>query len=317
MFALVCSMCWNVASAQKLYAGDPYKWNELKAGDEILLNNGGAYGDDIAGYGGPGQFLCGATTPAAGWMEGITLAKTDTLNADHNNDPTGQTLTDFNVWILVDAGTITTLDDEEFQAFYLKNKKTNEYIECFEQFTKETFASHTTPQLAKATSFVPRPIDSYSDVNTFMLKKYADDPDYGVIFSHYVVTTQVNSDTNEEEQVGTWWNLGYAWNYVHSYYGTASDMVGWNVLRPALSQTNEMKFRDFMASLGSDVSFLAGTDPGKFGEEEVIAFENALASAQDAQSARRLERRKGIRPSGKPQCHILAGQCKGRIGDRG
>ena len=66
MFALVCSMCWNVASAQKLYAGDPYKWNELKAGDEILLNNGGAYADDIAGYGGPGQFLCGATTPAAG-----------------------------------------------------------------------------------------------------------------------------------------------------------------------------------------------------------------------------------------------------------
>ena len=282
MFALVCSMCWNVASAQKLYAGDPYKWNELKAGDEILLNNGGAYADDIAGYGGPGQFLCGATTPAAGWMEGITLAKTDTLNADHNTDPTGQTLTDFNVWILVDAGTITTLDDEEFQAFYLKNKKTNEYIECFEQFTKETFASHTTPQLAKATSFVPRPIDSYGDVNTFMLKKYADDPDYGVIFSHYVVSTQVNKDTNEEEQVGTWWNLGYAWNYVHSYYGTASDMVGFNVLRPALSQTNEMKFRDFMASLGSDVSFIAGTDPGKFGEDEVIAFENALASAQDA-----------------------------------
>ena len=119
MFALVCSMCWNVASAQKLYAGDPYKWNELKAGDEILLNNGGAY-----------------ATPAAGWMHGITLAKTDTLNADKNTDPTGQTLTDFNVWILVDAGTITTLDDEEFQAFYLKNKKTNEYIECFEQFRR-------------------------------------------------------------------------------------------------------------------------------------------------------------------------------------
>ena len=89
MFALVCSMCWNVASAQKLYAGDPYKWNELKAGDEILLNNGGAYNDDIAGYGGPGQFLCGATTPAAGWMEGITLAKTDTLNRSPHHRPHG------------------------------------------------------------------------------------------------------------------------------------------------------------------------------------------------------------------------------------
>lgn len=283
MLTLVCSMCWNVASAQKIYAGDPYKWNELKAGDEILLNNGGSYDGAgfNSGYAGPGQFMCGATTPAAGWFHGINLAKTDTLNINNNTDPTGNKLSEFNVWILVDAGTITDIYDEEYQAFYLKNKKTGEYIECFEQFSDETYASHTTPQLAKATSFVPRSVDTYSDTQKDLLKKYSEDPDYGAIFSHYVVTTKVNTETGEEEQEGTWWHLGFAWNYVYSYYGTATDMIGYNVLKPVTGLSAKAKLEMFMASIG-DPEFNIGTEPGYFGQNEVIAFEDALLAAQDA-----------------------------------
>jgi hypothetical protein len=282
MLTLVCSMCWNVASAQKIYAGDPYKWNELKAGDEILLNNGGAYSDDVAGYGGPGQFLCGYTVAQNGYVAGITLAKTDTLNESKNTDPTGNKLTDANVWILVDAGTITDIYDEEYQAFYLKNKKTGEYIECFESTPTATdFVSHTTPQLAKATSFVPQPVDSYDGVKKTTLKKYEEDPDYGVIFSHYVVTTKVNSETGEEEQEGTWWHLGYFWNYTYSYYGTAVDMVGWNALKPVEGLSPKMLLEMFMTSIAG-AEFNAGTDPGYFGADEVIAYEDALLAAQDA-----------------------------------
>ena len=261
--------------AQKLYAGAPYKWTELTANDEVLLSNAGTINHDIAVDLGIAQFLCGYTIEANGNQTGISLAKTDTLDVNNNSDPTGQKLTEANVWILVDAGKITTLENKEYQAFFLKNKKTGEYIEAFPQVT-DGITLHTTPSLGNATSFVIQSVDTYEGVRTTILKRYEEDPDYGAVFSHYVVTKN-----DEGENVGTWYHLGHFWHYTYTYYGTATEMAGWNVMRVEFTQTWEDKLSILYTSFNGK-EFNAGTDPGCYGEDEVIAFEDVLVYIEDS-----------------------------------
>ncbi len=272
---LVGCMTSQHAMAQELYAGAPYKWTELTANDEVLLSNGGTINHDIAVDLGMAQFLCGYIVEANGNQIGMSLAKTDTLDANNNSDPTGQKLTEANVWILVDAGKITTLENKEYQAFFLKNKKTGEYIEAFPQVT-DGIILHTTPSLDKATSFVIQSIDTYEGVRTTMLKRYDEDPDYGAVFSHYVVTKN-----DEGENVGTWYHLGHFWHYTYTYYGTATEMAGWNVMRVESTQSWEDKLSLLYTKIYYGGEFVAGTDPGCCGEDEIIAFEEALVEALD------------------------------------
>ena len=269
---------WASASmAQALYAGDPFKWNELKTGDEILLGNGGTKDGRMVAGRDFGQFLCGYTVAANGGQTGLSLAKTDTLNFASNTDPSGHVLSDANVWILEDAGRVKTLANEDYPAFFLKNKKTGEYIEAF-TVPADGVVSHTTPSKEHATPFVFRSADTYRQTETNLLKMFEDDPDYGALLSHYEVT----KDTLTGLDTGVWYQLGHYWDNTYTYYGTDIDKVAWNVLKVASTESWEKKVSDYLVSIIGTKTFIAGTDPGMFGEKELKAYENVLVSIYDA-----------------------------------
>lgn len=230
------------------------------------------WNEHAEGNNGTYQYLCGSmSTGTNAWDGSSSLGKTD-IGKIKNSDPNGTTLTENNIWVLVNAGKVNKTNSDgttvQLQQFYIKNLKTQQYIvgdaTAHSPGTKNLY---TAPEKSKATAFI------FEDPSTYGLNEgnWELDEVGGVVISH------VESDGSVKNHMGPFWN------YTFTYYGDATDMIAWNLYTPKYDSSFKTLLKVLVDSISSaGTTYVAGNDPGNYSADEIDIYEIALAEAQDA-----------------------------------
>ncbi len=233
-----------------LVKGDRIPWSELKAGDEILLQNASGTWDL--------QYSSVVTDLTICFLQGVP----DNYNrsADtHQLDCSMAALSSDNIYIVVEAPE----QHEGVPSYYLQHKDTKKYVQGVESGLQTFLVDN----IAEATSFeVEGALDSYEPHNQWQST--------GLVDNETGVLTHYNGDTKL--------HFGPFWNYGYTYYGPATDIIVWNFYRTAYDQSAKAKLGALLDEIKADGNtFTIGTEPGYYPEEQVKAYENTYLDADD------------------------------------
>ena len=177
--------------------GDRIPWYELKAGDAIVLQN--ATGTWVTDAKGTFKYAnCKYRVLEEVFLTG-SVGKMKAGWLDVTND----SLSEDNVYVLVEAQPMR----DEHDAFYLKHRASGQYITC------TTSGTSLTADVNSATAFELSGTDGFPGHAQWTATGCVDE--FTLVLTHYEGETE--------------YRFGPFWNYGWSYYGTAKDIVVWNV----------------------------------------------------------------------------------------
>ena len=232
--------------------GDRIPWYELKAGDAIVLQN--ATGTWVTDAKGTFKYAnCKYRVLEEVFLTG-SVGKMKAGWLDVTND----TLSEDNVYVLVEAQPMR----DEHDAFYLKHRASGQYITC------TTSGTSLTADVNSATAFELSGTDGLPGHAQWTATGCVDE--FTLVLTHYEGETE--------------YRFGPFWNYGWSYYGTAKDIVVWNVFgEPRQDASAYINLKKLMNQITQAAQqFPAGSEPGYYPVDLVDAYEIALMNARSA-----------------------------------
>ena len=226
-----------------LKKGDRVSWDAVTAGDRLLLNN--ATGTLNMAY--PN---CKFSSVDNVFLNAVQHQYT---TEGVRLDVSAATLSSDNIFVLVAAPE----QHEGVPSYYLQHEASKKYIHCEESNGRVYMVEGSND----ATSFeVIGALANYEPDSYGSWLTTGNVDDETAVFVHYVGETK--------------YHLGPFWNYGYTYYGTATDIIPWNLYRPVYSNKAVDKLPALFDQIKTEnKTFTIGTAPGYYPEDKVTAFE--------------------------------------------
>ena len=240
--------------------GERVSWRDAKAGDVLLLQNATGTWNF--------QYSTVTTDLSICFLNGTS----DRYNRNEGStqlDVTMTPLSSDNLYRLVTAPPQKAQEGDEVievSSFYLQHVDSREYV----MGVVDPMSVVLTEDIKSATAFrIQGALASFTEHAQWRTTGLVDDQT--AVFTHYD-----SSDPTVARHFGPFWNYGY------SYYGTASDIITWNLYRPAYDDSPIAHLNALLGEVTNEqLSAVAGTDPGCYPLDKSEAYETALKVAQD------------------------------------
>ena len=234
-----------------LIKGDRVSWDAVAAGDRLILNN--ATGTLDMAYAN-----CKFADISDVFLNAEEhLYTTEGQKMDVNATP----LSSANIFVLVEAPE----QQEGVPSYYIQHEASKKYLKC------EASSGYTylTDGKNNGTSFeVIGALANYEPDGYGSWLTTGNVDDETAVFVHY--------EGDKKYHFGPFWNYGW------TYYGTATDIIVWNLYRPAYSDKASDKLTTLYNQIKAEnETFTIGTGPGYYPEDKVTAFEGIYITVDE------------------------------------